>query len=123
LINSLNSCDSSCSSIAEALGAIKDDAAVPALFNFVLENPQARESSAGMEAIMALGDVGTESAVEALKKIVADEGLEFRLRSNAFDVIHGRRGEKDRAFFCRMKDDPKLHDQIMYYYHCPDNSR
>jgi HEAT repeat protein len=52
-----------------ALGAIGDESAVPGLLAFVLKNP----GNGDTEAVLALRDIGTDSAVEALKKIIIGE--------------------------------------------------
>ena len=128
LIDGLNSCDSSCSSIAKALGAIGDEAAVPALLQFVLGNPSPYIS--GNEAVKALGAIGTDSAVEALKKIIIGEGRAkpkegkdyyHLLRYDAFNILWKIRGEQEKAFLCSLKEDPELHEEAIE--RCKDNPK
>jgi len=114
LIDSLKTCDSSCWSITKALGAIGDEAAIPALLQFVLENPNQKSynvrSSARSDAILALKAIGTDSAVEALKEILLGKGelkednSYLSLRTTALDSLWELRGEQENSFFCSLKE-------------------
>ena len=131
LIKKLEDCKT-CYTYAQALGAIKDESAVPALLAFVLKNPW----NGGDEAVWALATIGTDSAVDALKTIIIDEkhsppqkgGTDYFINHKiyALDLLWNIRGEQEKAFFCRMKDDlrldPTVQKRIVRNKYCQSNS-
>ena len=87
----------------------------------------------GGEAVKALGSLGTDSAVEALKKIVSDsdeghvkpkEGKDYFvvLRRDAIETLWNIRGVQENTFFCSFKGDPEL-PSIRDLGSCKDNSQ
>jgi len=114
LIERLTTCKD-CQYIAQALGAIGDEAAVPALSKFVLENPQ------GDVGISALGMIGTDSAMETLKMVIINENRNISVRISSMQILARERGDQERSFFCGLKDDPKLHDVAIAF--CQDGPK
>jgi hypothetical protein len=84
-------------------------------------------------AIMALGAIGSDSAVEALKKIIITKsnvktewGTDSSLsrQKEALITLWNLRGEQEKAFFCGLKADPALEPyKRALNMHCEDDPK
>ena len=112
---------------AKALGAIGDESAVPALYQFALTSP---DGLSGSWAASALGNIPTNASIEALKKLIqGDENrktpqsdIDRRLvRYDAVMSLWKIQGKEALPFLCSIQDDPKVSQFIRNNY-CKDKS-